>query len=120
MTTVTTTQDLPHRALRNLIIRAQLTAGAHPQVLAQKWDLEVSTIRRLGNPSSEVRTRQRHGLPIPEHAHETQPQANHDRLIREARMLFRTTRLTRQAIANRLGCCVNTLRDGGAFAETTF
>lgn len=114
------TKDLPHRALRNLIIRAQLTAGVRPVVLAEKWGLEVSTIRRLGNPSSEVRTRQRHGLPVPEHAHETRPQANHDRLIREARMLFRTTRLTRAAISKKLGCCVNTLRDGGAFDEVEF
>lgn len=123
MTTTVTNQtikDLPNRALRNLIIRTQLLSGAHPQVLAQKWDLEVSTIRRLGNPSSEIRTRQRHGLPVPDHARTTIDESNHDRLIREARMLFRTTRLTRAAIAKKLGCCVNTLRDGGAFDEVEF
>ncbi|WP_335901154.1 hypothetical protein [Shewanella algae] len=118
--TTTPTKDIPNRALRNLIIRAQLLSGAHPQVLAKKWDLEPSTIRRLGNPSSEIRTRQRHGLPVPEHARTTIDESNHDRLIREARMLFRTTRMTRAAIAKRLNCCVNILRDGGAFAETTF
>ncbi|MFV7666885.1 hypothetical protein [Shewanella algae] len=80
----------------------------------------MSTIRRLGTPSSEVRTRNKYDLPVPEHAHETRDEANHERLIREARMLFRTTRLTRAAIAQKLGCCVNTLRDGGAFDETTF
>lgn len=116
----TPTKDIPNRALRNLIIRAQLLSGAHPQVLAKKWDLEVSTVRRLGNPSSEIRTRNKYDLPVPDHARTTIDESNHDRLIREARMLFRTTRLTRQAIAKRLGCCVNTLRDGGAFFEVDF
>ncbi|MEL4420867.1 hypothetical protein AAEH90_04665 [Shewanella algae] len=122
MTTPTNeqTKDLPNRALRNLIIRAQLLAGTRPELLADKWDLSVSTIRKYGHAKNEVETRQQFGLPVPESAHQRIDRANNERLIREAAMLWKTTRLSQREIAKRVGCSVNTLRAGGAFDEVEF
>ncbi|MBC8795690.1 hypothetical protein [Shewanella algae] len=124
MTTTTTkpeqTKDLPNRALRNLVIRAMLLEGTRADRLARLFDLDVSTIRKYGHASAEVATRQQFGLPVPESAHQRIDQANNERMIREATMLWKNTRLSQREIAKRVGCSVNTLRAGGAFDEVEF
>ncbi|MBO2600010.1 hypothetical protein [Shewanella algae] len=124
MTTTTTkpeqTKDLPNRALRNLVIRAMLLEGTRADRLARLFDLDVSTIRKYGHASAEVATRQQFGLPVPESAHQRIDQANNERMIREATMLWKNTRLSQREIAKRVGCSVNTLRAGGAFEEVEF
>ncbi|MBO2682798.1 hypothetical protein [Shewanella algae] len=112
--------DLPNRALRNLVIRALLLEGSRAEKLARLFDLNVSTIRKYGHASAEVTTRQQFGLPVPESAHQRIDQANNERMIREAAMLWKTTRLSQREISKRVGCSVNTLRAGGAFAEVEF
>ncbi len=114
------TSDLPNRALRNLVIRAMLLEGSRAEKLAKLFDLDISTIRKYGHASAEVATRQQFGLPVPESAHQRIDRANNERLIREAAMLWKTTRLSQKKIAEKVGCSVNTLRAGGAFEEVEF
>lgn len=114
------TSDLPNRALRNLVIRALLLEGSRADKLAKLFDLDISTIRKYGHASAEVETRKQFGLPVPDCAHQRIDQANNERMIREATMLWKTTRLSQREIAKRIGCSVNTLRAGGAFEEVEF
>lgn len=116
----TKTKDLPNRALRNLVIRALLLEGSRAEKLAKLFDLDISTIRKYGHASAEIETRQQFGLPVPESAHQRIDQANNERMIREATMLWKTTRLSQREIAKRVGCSVNTLRAGGSFEEVEF
>ncbi|MBO2606934.1 hypothetical protein [Shewanella algae] len=123
MTTTTKpeqTRDLPNRALRNLVIRALLLEGSRAEKLAKLFDLDISTIRKYGHASAEIETRQKFDLPVPESAHQRIDRANNERMIREAAMLWRSTRLSQKKIAEKVGCSVNTLRAGGAFDEIEF
>ncbi|WP_412500771.1 hypothetical protein [Shewanella chilikensis] len=115
-----TTPDIPNRALRNLIIRALLLEGNKPEKLAASFDLDVATVKKYGHPKSEVATRKAFDLAVTEDSKTTLKEANHDRMIREAKMLWRGSRLTRSAIAKRLGCCVRTLERAGVFKEVEF
>ncbi|TVL10626.1 hypothetical protein AYI82_06300 [Shewanella algae] len=119
MTTPTTDQkDLSRFQMRDLVIRQLALEGVPHIRLAAMFDLEPSTVARIVAYKRDAKIRELFGLPPADP--KDMKDVTREQAIKKARHLWRTTRLSKAAIARAAGISQQILNQHGVFAETTF